>query len=268
MNFTITGRNVTVSDKLSDYVGNKIPRFEKYFHQLMEVKVIVFVEKLDHVAEMVLTGDGVQFYGREVGGDFYSASDLLLDKVEKQLVRFKEKHQEHKGVHLGEIPVIDTTREESLDIFVEEASPRPKDEVEAYLEMKLDKRDYILFKKGEREVKGGMDYESRNFAALFRNGDGLRLAEVLVKSLKKGEIEEGDLVEYDVTVKNPDSAKPELECKKRGSKILRAMTVNDALVELLMSGRPFMPYLNSETGMMNIIFTKGKGVGVIAPESK
>ena len=268
MNFTITGRNVTVSDKLSDYVGNKIPRFEKYFHQLMEVKVIVFVEKLDHVAEMVLTGDGVQFYGRECGGDFYSASDLLLDKVEKQLVRFKEKHQEHKGVHLGEIPVIDTTREESLDIFVEEASPRPKDEVEAYLEMKLEKRDFFLFKKGEREVKGGIDYESRNFAVLFKNGDSLRLSEVLVKSLKKGEISEADIVEYDVTVKDPSSAKPGLECKKSGSKIIRVMTVNDALVELVVSGRPFMPYLNAETGMMNVIFTKGKGVGVVAPESK
>jgi putative sigma-54 modulation protein len=268
MNFTITGRNVTVSDKLSDYVGKKIPRLEKYFHQLMDVKVIVFVEKQDHVSEMVLTGDGVQFYGREAGGDFYSASDLLLDKVEKQLVRFKEKHQEHKGIHLGEIPVIDTTNEEQLSIFVEEASPRPKDEIEAYLEMKLDKRDFILFKKGEREMKAGIDYESRNFAVLFTGGDGLRLAEVLVQSLKKGEIEESDIVEYDVKVTDPSSAKPSLECKKSASKILRCMTVNDALTELVVSGRPFMPYLNSETGTMNIIFSKGKGVGVVAPEVK
>ena len=185
MNFTVTGRNVTASDKLTEYVGKKIPRLEKYFHQLMEVRVIVFVEKQDHVAEMVLTGDGVQFYGRETGGDFYSASDLLLDKVEKQLVRFKEKHQEHKGVHLGEIPVIDTTNEESLSIFVEESSAKPVDEVEAYLEMKLDKRDFILFKKGEHDVKGGADYENRNYAALFLTGSGLRLAQVQSESIKK-----------------------------------------------------------------------------------
>jgi putative sigma-54 modulation protein len=268
MNFTITGRNVTVSEKLGDYVGRKIPRFEKYFHQLMDVKVIVFVEKQDHVAEMVLTGDGVQFYGREAGGDFYSASDLLLDKVEKQLVRFKEKHQTHKGTHLGEIPVIDTTNEETLTLLVEEVSAKPADEVEAYLEMKLDKRNFVLFKKGEREVKGGADYENRNYAALFYNGDALRLAEVHVESLKKGAIEESDIVEYDVTVKDPDSSHPKLECKKSSSKVLRRMTVNDALVELVVSGRGFMPYINVETGVMNIIFVKGKGMAVAVPASK
>ena len=267
MNFTITGRNVTVSERLNEYVGKKIPRFEKYFHQLMEVRVIVFVEKLDHVAEMVLTGDGVQFYGRETGGDFYSASDLLLDKVEKQLARFKEKHQTHKSTHLGEMPVIDTTNEEQMDIFVEEASAKPVDEVEAYLEMKLDKRDFLLFKKGDHDVKNGSDYENRNYAVLFANGESLRLAEVQSASLKKNTLDESDLIEYAVTVKDPSTSQPKIECAKCGSRVIRCMTVNDALIELVVSGRAYMPYLNAETGVLNVIFIKGKGVGVAVPAS-
>ena len=268
MNFTITGRNVTVSDKLNDYVGKKIPRLEKYFHQLMEVRVIVFVEKQDHIAEMVLTGDGVQFYGQEKGGDFYSASDLLLDKVEKQLVRFKEKHQSHKGTHLGEMPVINISDEDTRDIIVEEASAKPKVEAEAYLEMKLEKRSFILFKKGERDLNGGVDYENRNYAVLFDNGGELRLAEVPVESLKKPSLDDNDMMEYTVTVKGDSPSNPKLECSKSKGRILRRMTVNDALVELVMSGRAFMPYLNAETGVMNIIYSTGKDLGVVIPASK
>ena len=46
------------------------------------------------------------------------------------------------------------------------------------------------------------------------------------------------------------------------------MTINDALVELVTSGRAFLPYLNGETGVLNVIFVKGKGVGVVVPASK
>jgi putative sigma-54 modulation protein len=265
MNFTITGRNVNVSDKLNEYVGKKIPRLEKYFHQLMEVRVIVFVEKQDHIAEMILTGDGVQFYGREAGGDFYSASDVLLDKVEKQLSRYKEKHQTHKSTHLGEMPVIDTTNEEQLSIFVEEASAKPVDEVEAYLEMRLDKREFILFKKGEHDVKSGSDYENRNFAVLFSNRGSFRLAEVQAASLRKSVLDETDIMEYDMAVNDPSATNPAVVCTKSSSKIIRCMTINDALTELVVSGAGFMPYLNAETGVMNIIFIKGRGVGVAVP---
>lgn len=257
MNFTITGRNVNVSERLNDYVEKKLPRLEKYFHQLMEVRMILFTEKQDHIAEMVLVGDGVQFYGQEKGGDFYSASDLLLDKVEKQLVRFKEKHQEHKGVSLGNMALVDLNSEANSDILVEEASAKPVNEVEAFLQMRLNKRDFMLFRKGGNKAA---ESESKNFTLMFRSGDSYAMAEI-----GSGE---GSIIGYDVHVKKDSPSNPEIECKKSSKVAVKAMTINEALNELVACENCFVPFLNSETKRFNVIFNRGKNIGVMLPAEK
>jgi putative sigma-54 modulation protein len=266
MTFTITGRNVNVSDRLSEYVEKKIPRLEKYFHQLMEVRVIIFTEKQDHIAEMVITGDGTQFYGQEKGGDFYSASDLLLDKVEKQLVRFKEKHQLHKGSHLGEMNLVDVNIEDRFGVIVEEASAKPVDEVEAFLEMRLDNREFLLFKKGERTVEGSGS-ENRNYSVLFKSDGAFRIAEIPADSFKKGGVPE-DLVEYDVRVVSESASSPKIECRKSSTRQVKMMKITDAVNELIGSERGFVPFFNRETNHMNVIFNRGKNIGVMIPSSE
>ncbi|HEY1406936.1 MAG TPA: ribosome-associated translation inhibitor RaiA [Spirochaetota bacterium] len=266
MNFTITGRNVNVSDRLHDYIEKKTPRLEKYFHQLMEVRMILFVEKQDHVAEMVLVGDGVQFYGQEKGGDFYSASDLLLDKVEKQLVRFKEKHQGHKGTPLGEMTLVDINNEENLQLIVEEASAKPANEVEAFLEMRLDKRDFFLYRKGAHSVS---DSETeKSYALLYRHGESYHIAEVPADKIGKGAVAAGDIIGYDVKVVKDSATNPEIECKKSSSCSVRPMRINDALNELVASEKSFIPFFNSETGTINVLFNRGRNIGVMLPASK
>jgi|APHig6443718053_1056840.scaffolds.fasta_scaffold05550_5 putative sigma-54 modulation protein len=262
MNFTITGRNVNVSDRLHEYVEKKTPRLEKYFHQLMEVRMILFVEKLDHIAEMVLVGDGVQFYGQEKGGDFYSAADLLLDKVEKQLVRFKEKHQEHKGASLGQMALVDINSEVNSDIIIEEASPKPVNEVEAFLQMRLDKSDFMLFRKGGNKVSAE---ESKDFSLMYKIGDSYHMAEI---GSGKGANGAGEVVGYDVHVKKDSPSNPEIECKKNASAAVKNMNINEALNVLVACENCYVPFYNSETGMFNVIFNRGKNIGVMLPAEK
>jgi putative sigma-54 modulation protein len=265
MNFTITGRNVNVSDKLNDYIEKKIPRLEKYFHQMMEVRVILFTEKQDHVMEMVLVGDGVQFYGQEKGGDFYSASDLLLDKVEKQLVRFKEKHQLHKGAPLGEMVVVDINNDANFQVIVEEASAKPADEVEAFLEMRLDGRDFFLYKKGEKSVSAG-DGE-RSYALMFRKGDRYHIAEIPSEKMKKGSLSESDIIEFDLKIVKDSTTSPVIECVKSKVRNVKSMKINDALNELVASDHKYVPFFNNETKTLNVIFNRGKNIGVMLPAS-
>jgi putative sigma-54 modulation protein len=260
MNFTITGRNVNVSEKLHDYIEKKIPRLEKYFNQIMETRFILFAEKQDHVAEMVIVGDGVQFYGQEKGGDFYSAVDLLLDKVEKQMVRFKEKHQLHKGIHLGDIPLVDINNDENFQVIVEEASAKPVDEVEAFLEMKLSKRDFFLYKKGSRSVEG-KDGDGSD-VVMFNDGGSFRLAEIPGAHANKG------VLEFDLTVVKDSSTSPELKSVQSSSQKVKTMKINDALVALVSSEKSFVPFFNSETNALNVIFSHGKNIGVLIPASK
>ena len=258
MNFTMTGRGVHVSDKLQDYIEKKIPRLEKYFHQLMDVRVIIYTEKMDHITEMIISGDGSQFYGQEKGGDFYSAADLLLDTVESQLARFKEKHQLHKGVHLGTIPLINLTSDSESQVLINEASAKPVNMIEAFLELKIEKRDYHLFLKGSHlDLQEGGD--SFTYALMYREGESFHLAECTAK---------GAIAEYDLKVKKDSATNPEIDCVKSTAKKVKSMKIGDALNDLVSLERRFIPFFNNETNAMNVLFRKGQNIGVLIPASK
>ncbi|HOW81332.1 MAG TPA: ribosome-associated translation inhibitor RaiA [Spirochaetota bacterium] len=106
MNITITGRHMHVSDRLREYAEKKLQKLETYFDQLIDAHIIMYVEKLEHGAEVVINGDGIQFHGREKASTLYSAIDLLFEKMEKQIMKYKEKHSQHKGPARGEDPFL------------------------------------------------------------------------------------------------------------------------------------------------------------------
>src|SRR3990172_3243504 len=131
MNITVTGRHVNVSDSLRDYAGKKITKLDRYFNQLIDAHVILSAEKLDHVSEVVINGDGVQFHGKEKAADFFSSIDLLFEKMEKQIRRHKEKHQMHKGPEKGEASG-DLTGVKEKQVILRQVSDKPVDNVEAF----------------------------------------------------------------------------------------------------------------------------------------
>jgi hypothetical protein len=85
------------------------------------------------------------------GRDLFAAIDLLLEKMDRQIIKFKEKSQSHKGVR-NEIPdsLIFESFDESINrnIRLNQVSNKPLNRIEAYLQMKNDKRDFMLFKQG------------------------------------------------------------------------------------------------------------------------
>ncbi len=68
MNITITGRNFEVTSDVRDYAEKRIKKIEKYFNQLIEVLVVMNVQKLDHIVDILVNGDGVQFYAIQKAG--------------------------------------------------------------------------------------------------------------------------------------------------------------------------------------------------------
>ena len=97
MNITITGRHLTVTQDLQEYAEKKFAKFEKYFHKTFEVSVIFSLEKKDRIVEANLICDGMKFHGSEKSETFFSSIDVLIDKLDKQIVKNKERHSEHKG---------------------------------------------------------------------------------------------------------------------------------------------------------------------------
>lgn len=262
----MTGRHIDVTDNLRDYAGKKFARVEKYFHQLMDAHIIFYKDKLDHVAEIVINGDGVQFYGVEKSGDMYSSVDLLIDKMEKQVVKYKEKHSSHKAVSPGKINTMEVTSEGGMEISLNQASLKPMDGIGAYLEMKLQKLDFFLFKQGVKDVKKETtDYLNRNYALIYRDGGQLKMVEIPFEMIRENRFDNGKFVTYDVIVKDDSPAKPKIDFKKTAAAGIGMMTLAEAIRELEAKKSPFLPFFNTETCYFNIVYKNGNTLEAMVP---
>jgi putative sigma-54 modulation protein len=83
------------SDHLKEYGRDKLARLEKYLDSVLDADVIFTVEKFRHIAEVVIASDGLKIKAEEQTEDMYSALDLVVDKLEKQIKRHREKLKGH-----------------------------------------------------------------------------------------------------------------------------------------------------------------------------
>jgi len=265
MNITVTGRHVHVSKRLNEYAEKKIQKLENYFQQLLSADIILYAENRDNGAEVIVNGDGVQFHGREKAADLYSAIDLLFEKMEKQIVRYKEKHSSHKVVPTGELVPFDYKIEEGKKIQLRQVSNKPIDKIEAYLQMKNDSSDFILFKKGVFEVESTKDYSNKSYAVIFKSNEAFKLVKIPFDDIKEHHFEQDTFVEYDLKVIDDSFVNPDIEFKKNSKCSVMKLTINDALDEIMKTEREFLPFFNTEAQYFNIIYKTGKEYEVMVP---
>ena len=92
MHITVTGRHVEVSADVRGYAEQKVARLPRYYDRLNSVEVILDHESDEFTVEMIAKADGSPpFVAKEAGPDTFALIDLSVDKLERQLVRHKEK---------------------------------------------------------------------------------------------------------------------------------------------------------------------------------
>jgi len=101
MQLNLTGHHVDISDALRSYVESKLERLERHFDHVTNVHVILSVEKLRQKAEATLHLNGADVFAECVEEDMYAAIDGLVDKLDRQVKKHKEKHTNHRN---GAIP--------------------------------------------------------------------------------------------------------------------------------------------------------------------
>jgi len=92
METTIHWHNLETSDAMKDYVEKKIEKLGTHFNGMISAVVRFRVEKINHIVEISMNGDGAQFIAEDHGTDMYAAIDLAEKKLEKQIKKHKEKH--------------------------------------------------------------------------------------------------------------------------------------------------------------------------------
>lgn len=96
MQIDITGHHVDLSDALHDYVNEKFSRLERHFDKVIDVHVILTVEKLIQKAEATIHLSGNDVHAEATSDDMYASIDGLVDKLDRQIVKYKEKITNHR----------------------------------------------------------------------------------------------------------------------------------------------------------------------------
>lgn len=265
MNIKITGRHITVTDNLKEYAEKKISKLETYFNQIIDAHIIMFVEKLDHIAEVLINGDGVQFHGREKSSDLYASVDLLFEKMEKQIRRYKEKHSSHKVVNINKLSTFEVTDESGIQLKMNQVSNKPIDKIEAFLQMRNDNAEFILFKQGISEVDSELDYSNKNYAVIYKKNDAVKMVEIPFENVKEYKYENINFIEYDMNIINDSLSNPNIEFKKNDSCSIEEMDISEAIDVIKAEKKSFLPFFNIESQYLNVIYNNGKEYEIIVP---
>ena len=95
MQINLTGHHVDITDALRDYVDTKFAKLERHFDHITNVHVILNVEKLTQKAEATVHLSGAEVFATSEHQDMYAAIDGLIDKLDRQVVKHKEKIKRH-----------------------------------------------------------------------------------------------------------------------------------------------------------------------------
>ena len=96
MQINVSGHHIDVTDSLRSYVENKVDRLERHYDRITNMQVILSVEKQRQKAESTIRISGGEVFAEAESGDLYAAIDMLADKLDRQLIKQKEKTKGHK----------------------------------------------------------------------------------------------------------------------------------------------------------------------------
>jgi len=106
MQINLTGQHVEITPPLREYVNSKLERLTRHSDQVMDVHVILSVEKLRHTAEATLRLNGGNVFADATEEDMYAAIDALTDKLDRQVKKHKQKLNDHhrdEGSHKNHV---------------------------------------------------------------------------------------------------------------------------------------------------------------------
>ncbi|HEX5093482.1 MAG TPA: ribosome-associated translation inhibitor RaiA [Burkholderiales bacterium] len=94
MNLNVSGHHLEVSPALRDYVREKLGRVTRHFDHVIDAHVVLSVDKLRQKAEVTLHVRGKDIHCASEDQDLYAAIDLLVDKLDRQVLKYKDKRQD------------------------------------------------------------------------------------------------------------------------------------------------------------------------------
>ncbi len=154
MQIRISGKNLEVTPEVRKYVQKKVGKLARYFTEPPSCQVTLAVERDRHIIEVTMALDGIILRGEEAAGDMFSSIDLVHDKLERQIRKYKTRLNRHiRRVGLAEEPPAPVEEEEEERVVrVKRFAIKPMTVEEAMLQMNLLGHDFFVFANADDEA--------------------------------------------------------------------------------------------------------------------
>ncbi|HEY5974350.1 MAG TPA: ribosome-associated translation inhibitor RaiA [Geobacteraceae bacterium] len=171
MQISTTFRHMEPSEALKSYAEEKLERVKKYIDEPIIAQVYLSVEKIRHIVEITLNAKGVTIKASEATNDMYASIDAVVDKIERQLRRYKERLKDHKPAVEGRPRPAQKTIvqaesvEQQLEPVVIKSEPifiKPMSVDEAVMQMDLMHKEFLVY----------TDATTENINVIYRRKDG------------------------------------------------------------------------------------------------
>ncbi|MHB0939807.1 MAG: ribosome hibernation-promoting factor, HPF/YfiA family [Armatimonadota bacterium] len=168
MQIIFSGKHVEVTPALKQYAESKLSKLSRFFDGVQEVHVMESTLRNQHIVEVTLKANGTMIRAEERSADMYSSIDLVVDKLERQLRRYKERFltrtRESLGGHKPQetipspVPAEAPGEEEGDDeenvsriVRTKRFAVKPMDPEEAAMEMEMIGHDFYVFRNAEND---------------------------------------------------------------------------------------------------------------------
>jgi len=177
MQVSITGRHVELTEPLKTYTKEKLMHLKHSFDQVVDVHVVLSVEKFRQCCEVTIQANRLTIHGSHMTEDMYASIDGVVDKLNRQLKRYRAKMRKHQGVPLNESSIAVSHKVLELAehddeipadhmpgiLELEHMSIKPMSVDEAVMQLELSERQPLLVFTNE---------ETNSMNVLYRRRDG------------------------------------------------------------------------------------------------
>ncbi|NUM55730.1 MAG: ribosome-associated translation inhibitor RaiA [Candidatus Hydrogenedentes bacterium] len=163
MRVSIAARHLDLTDALRSHVESRLDKVRHHFDRVIDVDVVLSVEKHRHTADVTVHANGVRMHGKETTSDMYTSVDTAIGKIDRQILKFKDrKHrfQPRDGkvavvtLEAMEVPVeerIEQTPGEHKRVVHEPIPMKPMSVDEAAMQLELSKDTFLVFRNSQTQ---------------------------------------------------------------------------------------------------------------------
>jgi len=152
MNVNITGRHLKMDDDIRTYAEEKIHKAETFFDRIIEAHMVLSAEKHRRIAEVTLNAKGVAFHAREETENIFASIDSVMEKVDSQIRRYKEKLKDRKHQSVVEVSESESEpEEEPLIVKVHKFPSKPMTVQEAVDQIMESGYGFLMFSNSQTD---------------------------------------------------------------------------------------------------------------------